>query len=80
MLEYNLIVSMAMNWKGFYIQDGQAHPMEFIAAQIELKPSGSIAGEGRDEVGVFRIDGCFHPQLTLCRFTKQYQGQHPVYY
>ena len=52
---------MALQWKGFYMQDGLAHPMQFITIQIDLKPSGSISGEGRDEVGLYRIDGCFHP-------------------
>jgi hypothetical protein len=38
--------------------------------EVQLQPEGRIVGEGKDEVGIFRITGCFHPELTLCRFVK----------
>lgn len=35
--------------------------MEFGSFQAQLQPLGMMIGEGIDEVGRFRIEGCFHP-------------------
>jgi hypothetical protein len=71
---------MALQWRGFYRHLGHEYPMEFTSITIELQPQGKVAGAGSDDVGAFSFEGCFHPELKLCRFTKSYHGQHEVYY
>jgi hypothetical protein len=50
-----------LQWRGFYMQDGNARPMQLVTLVVELQAGGSISGGGSDEVGVFRLEGCFHP-------------------
>ena len=69
-----------MSWGGFYVQCGSQHPMTFDKLDINLGPGGPIVGSGSDTVGAFTINGSFSPNAPVCRFTKQYQGQHAVYY
>lgn len=67
-------------WKGFYVQCGSQHPMTFSHLDINLGPNGPINGGGSDTVGVFTVTGSFSPNAPICRFTKQYQGAHAIYY
>jgi len=38
-------------WRGYYIQCGNQHPMEFNNLNIHLGPSGIIQGSGTDTNG-----------------------------
>lgn len=69
-----------MSWKGYYVQCGNQHPMEFTNLNVQLSPGGAIQGAGSDTNGQFTVQGSFHPSEPICRFTKQYTGQHAVFY
>ena len=68
-----------MSWKGYYLQCGNQHPMNFDNLNVQLGPSGLIQGSGTDTNGHFTVTGTFHQTEPICKFTKQYTGQHAVY-
>lgn len=69
-----------MSWKGYYVQCNQQHTMNLGAVNIIPGPGAIISGEGEDTVGKFSVSGSFSPNEPVCRFVKQYHGQHAVYY
>ncbi len=69
-----------MSWKGYYVQCGQQHQMDLGNIVINAGPGGTISGGGNDTVGPFHFDGSFSPNQPICRFVKQYDGKHAIYY
>ena len=69
-----------MSWKGYYVQCGNQHPMEFKNLNVQLGPGGIIQGQGTDTNGHFTVQGNFDQNQPTCKFIKQYTGQHAVYY
>src|SRR2546423_682668 len=41
---------------------------------------GAMSGDGRDDVGLFLINGKYDVQSRECYWTKTYMGAHDVYY
>ena len=54
--------------------------MTFDKIDIIPGPGGLISGSGTDTAGAFTIKGSFNPNVPACKFTKQYQGSHTIYY
>ena len=69
-----------MDWKGYYIHRGQKDEMSLGTTRFQPVPGAAINGWGKDEVGSFKFEGSFSPNALICRFVKQYDGQHSVYY
>ena len=65
-------------WSGFFVQpdSSQRHWMLFY---LEFR-GGVIRGEGNDWIGAFHLSGTYDTGSGLCRWTKQYLGQHRVEY
>ncbi|HMJ64441.1 MAG TPA: hypothetical protein VK615_03740 [Candidatus Binatia bacterium] len=64
-------------WTGFYSYAPQnKHRMDMHLTFAR----GSIAGEGKDDVGVFFIKGKYDTATKECHWTKTYPGSHDVYY
>lgn len=69
-----------MSWTAEYNQCGGWHPMLFTSLEVQLIPGGVIKGEGADQIGAFTYEGqCSHTE-NKCYITKQYTGQHAVFY
>ncbi len=47
------------HWKGYYVQCGKEHPMEFTNLFINTIAGGEVSGSGSDTVGTFDINGSF---------------------
>lgn len=69
--------TMRVPWSGYYVQNGQQHPMNL--SDLMITPEGRIFCEGSDGIGGFRIDGQINPNGSFY-FNKQYHGQHSVSY
>ena len=70
-------IKMSFNrWKGFFEQSGNETTMKL---KMHVVPEG-IFGIGSDEVGSFIVRGDWEAESNLCRFVKQYIGQHQVLY
>lgn len=69
-------------WKGYYVQFGQQFPMEFADLQIHIASAqaGVITGLGTDIVGKFTLEGNYDGCYSTCKFKKQYEGAHAIYY
>jgi hypothetical protein len=66
-------------WTGFFVQ--KRPPLGRQAMELYLTfRRGRIAGEGRDVVGMFVLDGSYDLADGRCLWTKSYLGKHDVYY
>ncbi len=65
-------------WIGFYTYGGgrDKHRMDLMLNFA----SGTITGEGTDDIGPFVIRGRFDLKSRECYWTKTYVGGHDVYY
>ena len=66
-------------WEGIYnykILDGMQDKMEFSLNFHEQK----VSGFGSDSVGPFTWAGHYDTEKGTCQMTKQYTGQHSVFY
>jgi hypothetical protein len=64
-------------WAGFYnYGPGDRHRM---GLNLDFG-SGSISGDGDDDVGPFLIHGRYDSANRECHWTKTYPGSHEVYY
>ena len=64
-------------WEGYLIQEGQQYDMYFENFQINA--DWSLWGSGADAIGEFTCYGTCDNN-GKCEFTKEYIGQHSVYY
>lgn len=65
-------------WIGYFLQPGFSSRFEM---QLVLEfQQGRMTGEGEDYVGRFLIRGRYDTEEGKCVWTKQYIGQHAVYY
>ncbi len=65
-------------WIGFFLQ--KSHPGKH---NMELRltfQNGVMAGEGRDWVGEFLVQGQYSLADGKCHWTKKYLGKHDVFY
>jgi hypothetical protein len=65
-------------WTGFFLQPALPgrHWMELGLTFRQ----GTLSGEGRDWVGAFLIKGKYETDSGKCWWTKQYIGQHFIFY
>ncbi len=65
-------------WTGFFQMPGSKarHKMEIHLTFRD----GTLRGEGRDRVGRFLFRGRYEVDSGKCHWTKQYIGQHDIYY
>jgi hypothetical protein len=65
-------------WVGFFLQKSQPgkHTME-LRLTFQM---GNMAGEGRDWVGPFNVEGRYNLADGKCYWTKKYLGKHNVFY
>ena len=64
-------------WAGFYnYQPGDQHRMDLRLAFS----SGTMRGEGNDDLGRFLISGRYDSASRECWWTKTYPGSHDVHY
>jgi hypothetical protein len=65
-------------WNGYYEQGGRQYPQQ---SRLEFA-DGIIRGDGRDDIGIFYIDGeyRFSQQGVRLGWIKTYDGAHSVLY
>ena len=64
------------DYQGYWIQDGTRGDQDLW---ISFR-RGTVTGFGTDVVGRFVLSGRYDEEASEVRFTKQYLGQHPVFY
>lgn len=64
-------------WTGFYnYGPGQRHRMDLHLTFA----TGSVSGDGNDDIGAFLIKGRYDAANMECHWTKTYIGAHAVFY
>jgi hypothetical protein len=66
-------------WTGFYVYSKQRSRRHRMDMNLSFH-NGVVDGTGQDDIGRFTIGGKFDGNKDECWWTKQYLGQHSVYY
>ena len=66
-------------WVGFFLQKSHAGRRHLMELRLTFH-NGDMAGEGRDSVGEFLVDGRYELADGKCYWTKKYLGKHDVFY
>lgn len=65
-------------WVGYFLQPGSVN--QFRMRLALTFQNGKMTGDGLDTVGPFLISGRYGVEDGKCSWTKQYIGQHQVFY
>ena len=65
-------------WEGFYMY-GAGTKKEEMQLSLEFS-NRKVRGSGTDPIGPFSFDGKYDVGAGTCQMTKNYPGQHSVYY
>ena len=65
-------------WTGYFLQPGFSQ--QFRTWLSLTFQNGRMTGDGQDYVGPFLISGRYSVEDGKCSWTKQYLGQHKVFY
>ncbi|QDV32974.1 hypothetical protein [Tautonia plasticadhaerens] len=65
-------------WTGFFLQK-EVPGKHWMELHLTFR-EGTLAGEGRDRVGLFLVKGRYSVDDGKCHWTKKYVGRHDVFY